>query len=269
MGIGAQWYAGVGERSFFVEPGSIQGQRAEIGGQIAHQIGRVLRLRPGDTIELLDNSGSLHVARIAEIGRDRVIAEVLEKRLPNTEPGVCVELYQALLKGQKMEWVLQKGTEIGVSRFVPVLSERCVSRPAAAEMEGRRERWQAIAREAAEQSGRAVLPEVAPMEGFEQACVSAAGADLAIMAWEEARGASLKDLLGQVRSRMDGPPGANRARVSVLVGPEGGFSRREADAARAAGIQIAGLGPRILRAETAALVAATVLLWEAGGLDGQ
>ncbi len=257
----------MGERSFFVEPGTIQGRRAEITGQPAHQIGRVLRLRPGDTVELLDNSGFVCVARIELITRDAVDAEVLERRRPDTEPGVRLELYQSLLKGQKMEWVLQKGTEIGVSRFVPLLSERCVSRPSRADIAGRLERWRTIVREAAEQSGRAVLPEVAGLEGFDQACASANGADLAVMAWEEERAASLGKLLREARSPA-GDRQASDLRVAMLIGPEGGFSRQEAETARSAGVRIAGLGPRILRAETAALVAATVVLWETGGLGG-
>ncbi len=253
----------MGERSFFVEPGAIQGDRADVRGPVAHQIGRVLRLRPGDEIELLDNSGALYAARITEITRASVAAEIVERRLPKTEPPVGVELYQALLKGQKMEWVLQKGTEIGISRFVPVLSERCISRPSAGDMADRLERWRTIVREAAEQSGRAILPNVAPLVNLGEACVSARQADLTVMAWEEERTTSLKDLLAQTEQKRGRP-----ARVALLIGPEGGFSGTEAERAKTAGAQIAGLGPRILRAETAAIVAATVVLWETGGLGG-
>jgi 16S rRNA (uracil1498-N3)-methyltransferase len=259
----------MGERSFFVEPGTVRAQRAEIGGQVAHQIGRVLRLRPGDTIELMDNSGIVYVAKIDGISRESVSAEVLEQRDPGTEPPVRVDLYQALLKGQKMEWVLQKGTEIGVSRFVPMLSERCISRPSAADVEARLERWRAIVREAAEQSGRAVLPDVAGMASFEEACAAASRTALPIMAWEEERGTGLGRMLVEIGlgARAYGRE-AGGLRVALLIGPEGGFSRGEVDMALSAGMRIAGLGPRILRAETAALVAATVVLQETGGLGG-
>ncbi len=258
----------MGERSFFVEPGTIQGEWAEITGQPAHQIARVLRLRPGDTVELLDNSGFVCIARIERIARDAVGAEVLQRQRLDTEPTVRLDLYQALLKGQKMEWVLQKGTEIGVCRFVPLLSERCVSRPSTADIAGRMDRWRAIVREAAEQSGRAVLPEVAGLESFERACATANGADLAVMAWEEERAASMGELLREALSRAGRLRPGSELRVAILIGPEGGFSRQEAETARSAGVRIAGLGPRILRAETAALVAATVVLWETGGLGG-
>ncbi len=260
----------MGERSFFVDPGTIRGERAEISGPAAHQIGRVLRLQRGDMIELLDNSGSLYAARITEVSRNAVSADVVERRRPDTEPAVRVELYQSLLKNQKMEWVLQKGTEIGVSRFVPVLSERCVSRPSAADVEERLERWRAIVREAAEQSGRAVLPEVGSLVDFCRACEAMAGADLPIVAWEGEPGAALGQMVRAAASGWTRGPGeGRRPRVALLIGPEGGFSRREAAAARAAGLGVAGLGPRILRAETAALVATTIALWEAGGLGGQ
>lgn len=255
----------MGERSFFVDPGTIREGTAEIRGPIAHQMARVLRLRPGDDLELLDNSGAIFVARISDISREVVSAQVVEQRWPGTEPPVRLDLYQALLKGQKMEWVLQKGTEIGVTRFVPVLSERCVSRPTAAEMTSRLERWRAIVREAAEQSGRTRLPEVALLESFDQAVASAAAAGLAVMAWEQEDQASLAQLLREAGQSESGDVPC----VSVLVGPEGGFSRSEAALARVAGLRTVALGPRILRAETAAIVAATAVLWETGGLGGQ
>ncbi len=261
----------MGERSFFVDPGAIREGRAELAGGVAHQIRNVLRLRPGDTVELLDNSGFVHVARLVTVSKEGVAAEIVERRRSNSEPSVELVLYQALMKGQKMELVLQKGTEIGVTRFVPVLSERCVSRPSAADLDRRLERWQAIVREAAEQSGRAVLPPVAGVERLDEACRSATGGGLALMAWEEEQalgiGAVMRESLPPSPPAGEGVEG-NRPRVSLLIGPEGGFSPREAQLAREAGVRIVSLGPRILRAETAGLVAATLVLCETGDLGG-
>ena len=255
--------------SFFVDPQSIQGGRAELRGQVVHRIGRVLRLHPGDEIDLLDNSGFAYSARIVRVTRESVSAEVLGRWRPATEPRVELALYQALLKGQKMEMVLQKGTEIGVSIFVPVLSERCVSRPSAADLERRLGRWGDIVREAAEQSKRAVLPRVASLCSFEDACREAREADLAAMAWEEEPSQGLGTLVRETGvATLAGREPATRPRVALLVGPEGGFSEREAQVAGGAGLRIASLGPRILRAETAALVAATVVLCETGDLGG-
>ncbi len=233
----------------------------ELGGATARQIRSVLRLQPGDMVRLLDNSGFLHGARIAGISRDSVALEVVERRLLETEPAAELDLFQALLKGQKMEFVLQKGTEIGVSRFVPVLSERCVSRPGQGDLGRKQERWESIVREAAEQSGRAVLPVVEPVEPFERACRRAVAADLALMAWEEERAVGIGKAVREAGL-------SSRPRISLLVGPEGGFSPREAELARSAGLRIVSLGPRILRAETAALVAATLVLCETGDLGG-
>ncbi len=279
----------MGERSFFVEPGAIREGRAELTGPVAHQIRNVLRLRPGDTVELLDNSGFVQMARLVTLSREGVIAEVVERRRSNTEPGVELVLYQALMKGQKMELVLQKGTEIGVSRFVPVLSERCVSRPSEADLERRLERWQAIVREAAEQSGRAVLPPVSRLESFGEACRNAAAAGLALVAWEEEHALGIGGVLRESVTPfptpsaiqgegIEGSPspsvgagvgvGGRRPRISLLVGPEGGFSPKEAQVAREAGVKVVSLGPRILRAETAALVAATLVLCATGDMGG-
>jgi 16S rRNA (uracil1498-N3)-methyltransferase len=276
MATGGRWCGDVGERSFFVTPAAIQGDRAELEGQVAHQIRTVLRLHPGDTIELLDNSGWIYTARLTEVGKSRVAGDVVGRHRPETEPRVRVELYQALLKGQKMELVLQKGTEIGVTRFVPVLSERCVSRPGSGEMGRKLERWEAIVREASEQSGRAILPEVAQMEPFEGACRQAARADLALVAWEGERSGGIVAALraaGLDEAGRDHPASAmdatvRRPSIALLVGPEGGFSASEAAVAREAGLKAVTLGPRILRAETAALVAATVVLDRTGDLGG-
>lgn len=279
--------------SFFVDPGSIQEDRAELRGQTAHQIAKVLRLQQGDVIDLLDNSGFVYPARIVAVSKSGVRAEILERRPLETEPRVELVLYQALLKGQKYDWVLQKGAEIGVSRFVPVLSERCVSRPSASDVRRKTERWTEIVREAAEQSKRAVIPQLGALLSFEDACRDAGGADLAVMPWEGETSQGLGVLLSELGSvHREQAPGSGRGdacvaptqdsglrtrkmgdrtgrlRVALLVGPEGGFSEREAEVARAAGVSLVSLGPRILRAETAALVATTVVLYERGDLGG-
>lgn len=252
-----------------MEPGSIQGDRAVLRGQVAHQVSNVLRLAEGDVIELLDNSGTLYLARILECAREEVVARVEERREPAAEPRTRLTLYQALLKGDKMETVLQKGTEIGVTRFVPVLGERSVSRPGAGELERKLPRWRVIMREAAEQSGRATLPEVGPLASLEEACRQAAAAALSFMAWEEEEMSfGLGRLVREARRTREGRGEAGPVAVTVLVGPEGGFSAREAGIARSAGVRLASLGPRILRAETAAVVAATVVMDALGEMGG-
>jgi len=262
----------LGERSFFVNPTSIHEGRADLVGPVAHQIRNVLRLRPGDEVELLDGSGLVLVARLSKVSKEGVVAEIVESRWSDSEPEVELVLYQALLKGQKMELVLQKGTEIGVSRFVPVLSDRCISRPDARDMARRLERWGSVVREAAEQSGRAVLPVVAGLVRLEDGCREAASRGPLLMAWEGEHQLGVRGALteaGLVAVASDERAGRRGGLVvSLLVGPEGGFSEQEVEAARAAGAVTVGLGPRILRAETAGLVAATLVLCHLGELDG-
>ena len=235
-------------------------------------------------VELLDNSGFIQVARLIAMSKEALSATVVERRRSDAEPNVELVLYQALLKGQKMELVLQKGTEIGVSRFVPILSERCISRPSAQDLDRRLERWRTIVREAAEQSGRAVLPELSSMESLEEACRRATAEGLVLMAWEEERAVGIGSVLREAGFGTDGEMGRRgggervlpsprpgteaRPRVSLLVGPEGGFSPAEAEMARKAGARVVSLGPRILRAETAAFVSATLVLCETGDMGG-
>ena len=168
-------------------PGVRPGRASRTGGPGCPPDPDGLRLQPGDEIELLDNSGWVYRTRLTGRRRgSRVAGEVVGRHRPETEPRARVALYQSLLKGQKMELVLQKGTELGVGRFIPVLSERCVSRPTAVEVGRKLERWEAVVREAAEQSGRSVLPEVAA--GVFRGCLpEAARADIGLFAWEEER----------------------------------------------------------------------------------
>jgi 16S rRNA (uracil1498-N3)-methyltransferase len=259
----------MGAHSFFVDPACLRTKQVSLPGRVAHQIRSVLRLRAGDDIELLDGSGALYEARLAEVTTDGVSADLLVRREPESEPSVRIDLYQALLKGEKMELVLQKGTEIGVTRFIPLLSERCISRPTVADLERKLDRWRAIVREAAEQSGRAILPEVGHLHSLAEACKEATSADLAAMAWEEEHAVGIGAAVREAGLRAEEPrKGDARPRVALLIGPEGGFSSQEAREVRAAGLKVVSLGPRILRAETAALVATTLVLCESGDMGG-
>lgn len=178
--------------------------------------------------------------------------------LPGHEPTARIALYQALLKGERFEFVLQKGTEIGISDFIPLKCERCVvGEPGEAKLE----RWQRIIREAAEQCGRARLPRLSSLLPLEEACRNASGRRL--LAWEGERGRGLKDYLKELRS--NGRLEENRE-FSLFIGPEGGFSQREVEVAEGHGVMPVSLGRRILRAETAGLVAAAIILYELGEL---
>jgi 16S rRNA (uracil1498-N3)-methyltransferase len=252
---------------FFVPQSWFQDDVVTLSGNVVHQIRDVLRLQPGDAVLLLDDSGWEFQVRLKEVGRERVSGTVERKVLGQTEPRAKVTLYQSLLKSSKFEWILQKGTELGVVEFVPIVSDRCVIGSVDDVSQHKLQRWRRIILEAAEQSHRARLPRLQSPLLFQQACERARRADLALVPWEEERIMKLRAMLAQpyrIPSRVQGKTVVIRRPFSihVLIGPEGGLSSREVDQARRYGITPVSLGPRILRAETAALATVTVILYQ-------
>jgi 16S rRNA (uracil1498-N3)-methyltransferase len=239
---------------FFVPPQAIVGKEVRLGPDLARRMGRVLRLRVGDHVLLLDNTGREYEVELTALTPTASQGVVLVSRQGAGEPNVRLVLYQALIKGQRFDWVLEKGTELGVAGFVPVVSSRSQLRVSQASA-ARTERWRRVVVEAAEQSGRCRLPEISSPLSFEEACASAAG--LRILPWEGEREVGLRDVLAG--------EGAIDA-VSLFVGPEGGFPPEEVELARRQGVRTVSLGRRILRAETAAIVAAALVLHELGEL---
>jgi 16S rRNA (uracil1498-N3)-methyltransferase len=224
---------------FFVASVASTANRFPIPNGIALQVRRVLRLRDGDEITLLDGLGSEVLCRLD--GSDCI---VLARGVAGGEPAHQLAVWQALLKGDHVEPVVRHGTEIGVARFGLFVSERCVAR----ELSPRRlDRLQAVAREAAEQSERGIVPPVDEPVTFEEALRTAAPGSVLLL--ERHEGKRLTELE---------PP------ASVFIGPEGGFSAAEVAAAERAGLAIAGLGPRILRSETVAVAVAAAVLSRTG-----
>ena len=237
---------------FFIPGEWIQHDMVTITGEPLRQIGYVLRLKPTDRVTVLDNSGREFEVEIERITKEQVTGKVISKKLGTGEPRVKITLYQALLKSDKFELVLQKGVELGITDFVPFISERCVSRKESA---AKIERWQKIIREAAEQSERLVLPVLHPLISFAEACRTVK--QPALLLWEEEKSISLKQTL-------QNPPFKNAAELSLFIGPEGGFPAAEKELAQQNGIAVASLGKRILRAETAGLAAVSAVLYETG-----
>jgi 16S rRNA (uracil1498-N3)-methyltransferase len=242
---------------FFVSPQAIRDDRVILHGSLVHQIRDVLRMHPGDNIVLLDNSGWAYRAELVTIDRDAVRGHVIERWRLETEPASRITLYQGLLKGQKFEWVLQKGTEIGIAAFVPVLAARCIIGTVNDVSDARVERWERIIVEAAEQAGRAALPHLSNVMLFANACEQAGRAGLALVPWEGERSRGLREALQNVPKSRE---------ISLFIGPEGGFADEEVAAAQDHGVMPVSLGPRILRAETAGLAAASAILFELGDL---
>ena len=236
---------------FFVSPGCIKGRHATLQGDVVSQISRVLRMSPGDEVALLDNSGKEYRVRLSSFRNDQIEGDVVSVVECQGECETRVTLYQSMLKGDKFQWVLEKGTELGVSAFVPLICQRAVPRQRDRWHTSRYPRWRKIVAEAAEQSGRCVLPEVREPIDFQEACEKAKGQGVSIIPWEREQTQSLRSLLGDIASHQ----------VNIFIGPEGGFEDGEVAYARSCGIVPVSLGKRILRSETASIVAVAAVLY--------
>lgn len=224
---------------FFIDPTASAGDRFPIPSPIEHQVLRVLRLQDGDEITLLDGLGGQVRCRLE--GGNCV---VVERGVAGGEPTHQLTVWQALLKGDHLEPVIRHGTEIGIALFGLFVSERSVAREASPR---KLERLRAVAREAAEQSERGLVPRVDEPVTFAEAL--AASAPGSVLLFERHDGKRLSELE---------PPNG------IFIGPEGGFSPDEVAAAERAGVAIAGLGPRILRSEAVAVAAAAAILSRTG-----
>jgi len=240
-------------RRFFVAPEALRDEQVRLSDpDLARQIGRVLRLTPGDHVLLLDGLGMAAEVELTAIGRDAVTGTVVRREAAGGEPPVNLTFYLPLIRAERFEWAVQKCVELGARWLVPT---HCARSLAADRTDARKlERWRRIAREAAEQSCRGVLPEVSAPLSFDAAVEAAAGADLALLLWE-GQAPHLRSIL-----RAHGGEWNGRA-IHLLSGPEGGITPDELTRARERGIIPVSLGPRVLRAETAPIAAAAMVLY--------
>ncbi|MBQ3483668.1 MAG: 16S rRNA (uracil(1498)-N(3))-methyltransferase [Clostridia bacterium] len=229
---------------FFVRSDQIENGTVTILGEDAHHISRSLRMAVGESITVSDMQRRVYYCRLSAFLPDRVLAVVEREEQADTEPPYTVTLYQALLKGDKLDTVIQKAVECGAARIVPFESERCVVRCKPEAEAHKTERRCRIAREAAKQCGRGILPEVLPTVSFLEMLTRVSAADTVIFCYEgentEPIGAFLARNLPRAGSEL-----------AVIIGSEGGFSLSEVEQARSCGFVPIGLGKRILRAETA------------------
>lgn len=258
---------------FFVDAGAFHGREVVVeDGELAHQLSAVLRLRAGERVLLLDNSGWQYTVALSSIERGRVAGVVEQKELAGGEPRTKLTLYVAVLRPDRFEWVLQKGSELGVTAFVPLICERSTIADADELSERKRERWGRILREAAEQSRRGKLPRLAPALFFPAACDQAAQRGTALLLWEGAGAPPLRQALrrpGDAGQRSDppAPSAAHPFSIALFSGPEGGFTSNELETAQRYGIVPVTLGPRTLRAETAPIAATAAVLYEMGDME--
>lgn len=241
-------------RRFFTEPENINGDEIRIIEDAAH-ITRVLRMNVGDEIVVFDGSGTEYFSKLISVGAKECLAKVFEKTVSELEPKMKISIFQGLPKTGKMESIIQKAVELGVYEIVPVMTARSVVRIEGKSGAEKTKRWNKISLEAAKQCGRSVIPRVLAPITFDEALLKMQKLDLPIMPYEElghmgSRG--LKELL----CAFDG------SSVGVIIGPEGGFSDKEAEMAKQLGIHTVGLGKRILRTETVASTIASIIMYE-------
>ncbi|MGH7298873.1 MAG: 16S rRNA (uracil(1498)-N(3))-methyltransferase [Candidatus Rokuibacteriota bacterium] len=234
---------------------AIHGDRVAFDAATAHHLGRVLRAAAGDVVQAVDSEGALLSVRLVAVTARRAEGLIVGRATLATESPLRLTLAQAVPKGDKMDGIIRMATELGVTRVVPLLTARTVVRLDPARWGSRLGRWQRIAKEAAQQSGRAAVPDIGPPRELAAWGREAAADGLLICLWEEEREGLDKRL----------PPGPH-LQVTVVVGPEGGLTAEEVHGLAGAGAVVAGLGPRLLRTETAGAVAVALLQSRYGDL---
>lgn len=234
---------------FFVDSITYKGKKIFFHGEIAKQITKVLRLKEGMSVIALDNKGYEYLVRLDTFISGQIAGTILKKSKNTAEPEIFVTLYQALTSKDKFELILQKCSEIGVSKFVPVETRRSLLKIKDIKKD-RLERFQKIIQEAAEQCERGKIPQIVPAVKFEDA-LDLAGKDYSIIAWEDEKKNSIKEVLKNIPKDKS---------VSIFIGPEGGFEEKEINLAKKAGVIPISLGPRILRTETAAIALSSLIL---------
>lgn len=240
---------------FYVEPDRITDSEIVIFGTDVNHIKNVLRMRQGEQLVVCDGMGKDYVCEIESLERDEIRVKALSHSLSETELPVKIVLFQGIPKKDKMEFIIQKTVELGIAEIVPVAMKRCVAKLEDKKKEAKKlERWQEIAKAAAKQSGRGIIPVVKPSMTYAQALEYAKELDVLILPYEEADGMkAAKEAF--VRA-------AYKTSAGIFIGPEGGFDLTEIEQAKEKNAKMISLGKRILRTETAGLAALSMLMYE-------
>lgn len=237
--------------NFFVAKESVNGNKVKITGTDYNHITNVLRLKVGEEI-LISVLGASHLSKIEDIDDSAVTVEIIKENYQDTSLPVKIHLFQGLPKSDKLELIIQKTVELGVESITPVEMERCVVKLDGKKKDGKTARWQAIAESAAKQSKRTNIPKVESVLSYKQMLEKVRDLDLFIIPYENAKGMqATKETLQSIKSGMS---------VGVLIGPEGGFSDNEIELAKLLNAKTVSLGKRILRTETAAITAVSMLM---------
>lgn len=238
---------------FFVPEENLLDGRIIIRGDDVNHIRNVLRMALGEKLAISCGKGVEYICAVEELQEDAVTARILEEQATESELPVFITLFQALPKSDKMEFVIQKAIELGVSRVVPMRTKRCVVKLDERKEQKKLARWQAIAEAAAKQSGRGMIPEIERIADFEQALQMAAQYDTVLIPYELCD--NMPESVTAVQRAAEGKS------VGIFIGPEGGFERGEVEQAVNGGAVPISLGKRILRTETAGLAILSVLMF--------
>lgn len=243
-------------QKFFVSRENINDSKVIITGDDIKHISKVLRKSIGDILIVSDGYGMEYEVKISQLDKEKLYADILQKTQAKIQT-LEVTLYQALPKLDKMDTIIQKCTELGITKIVPYISEFTVITIDEKKSDKKTERWRKIALEACKQCGRSVIPDVTPIHSFEDMLSEQQHYDIGIFAYEK-ENSSVKKLLKE---------NSESKRISIIIGPEGGFSKEEARKIVEYGAKSVGLGPRILRTETAGMVVLCIIMYELGGME--
>jgi len=238
---------------FLVRPEDILGDGFALVGSEARHAALVLRKKPGDTIDLFDGKDLSYRGKIRSVSEDRVEGIILEKQQEKNSAACELTLYQALIKGPKWDWLVEKACEIGVYRLVPLITSRTIIKPS---RDSALDRWKRIAVAASKQCGRNNVMEIVPPTPFTVAISRLPKTGIALIPWE-------KEEKLTIRAALSSHP-ASSVSAGIFIGPEGGWENQEVELAKRDGVIPVTLGPTLLRAETAGLVASTLVLAELG-----
>lgn len=244
-------------RKFFVKSEDIFGNHIKITGSDVNHIKNVLRLQNGDKIQICNQDTSENfICEISSLDKYCVETIILEKTVETSEGNVELHIFQGLPKADKMELIIQKGTELGVSKFIPVSFKRSIVKLSGKDEFKKLERWQKIAEVAAKQSHRDLVPDVGNIISVKNICNLVQEYDIVLLAYEEEQNNYIKNELQNIKNSKE------KLKIAVIIGPEGGIEKEEAEELEQAGCKVISLGKRILRTETVALQVSSIIMYE-------
>ncbi|WP_085523320.1 16S rRNA (uracil(1498)-N(3))-methyltransferase [Tuberibacillus sp. Marseille-P3662] len=242
---------------YFIPKEQFQDHSVIIQGEDARHIRKVMRMTDGETITCCDNDGHAFLCKIRDLDEQKVIADILEEQPANQELDINITVVQGMPKSDKLEWVVQKGTELGVNSFVPFTADRSIVKWPANKVDKKVSRLQKIAKESAEQSHRVYIPEIIEPWTLQDLIQAISDYDSCVVAYEEEGKRGQQTGLPSVLNNLE-----SGQRLLIVIGPEGGLSKSEVDAFQSAGGVLCGLGSRILRTETAPLFILSAIAYQ-------